>query len=46
MNIYHLTKDEIKKLEAQAKELKKELSYWNKTDVKTEYIRDLNELGV
>lgn len=41
MNMYHVTKDEIEKLRKQMKDLKKVLSYWKATDVKTEYLKDL-----
>lgn len=44
MNLYHMTKDEIKKLGTQATAIKKELSYWKKTSVKVEYLNDINEL--
>lgn len=41
MNIYHMTLDEIAKLEKAVKECEKELSYWNKTTPQKEYIKDL-----
>lgn len=42
MNMYHVTKDECEKLRKQMREIKKELAYWKKTDVSTEYLKDLD----
>ena len=41
MKLYHLTTDEVKKLELQQEELKKSLDYWKTTTAKTEYLKDL-----
>lgn len=41
MNIYHLTSDELEKLQKQANDLKDELQYWESTDEKKEYLKDL-----
>ena len=41
MKLYHLTTDEVKKLEQQQEELKKSLDYWKTTTAKTEYLKDL-----
>lgn len=44
MNIYHITSDEAKKLALEAKAKKDENQYWLTTDVKTEYLKDLENL--
>ena len=44
MNIYHMTSDEAKKLADEAKAKKAEHEYWKTTDVKTEYLNDLEAL--
>lgn len=44
MNIYHITSDEARKLALEAKAKKEENAYWLKTDVTTEYIKDLEQL--
>lgn len=44
MNIFHMTSDEAKKLALEAKAKKEEHEYWKTTDVKTEYLKDLEEL--
>ncbi|MGL4523821.1 MAG: DNA gyrase subunit A [Bacilli bacterium] len=41
MNIYHMTTDEISKLEKDCTKLEKELKYWQKTTAKKEYLKDL-----
>lgn len=44
MNLYHITKEEAKKLAEQAKELKSEYEYWTKTTPEVEYKKDLDEI--
>lgn len=44
MNIFHITSDEAKKLALEAKAKKEENDYWKKTNVKTEYLKDLESL--
>ncbi|QHJ78864.1 MAG: hypothetical protein [Caudoviricetes sp.] len=44
MNIYHITTDEIKKLNEQKQVIEKELKYWRKTSPKKEYLKDLDIL--
>lgn len=44
MNIFHMTSDEAKKLALEAKAKKEEHEYWKTTDVKTEYLKDLEAL--
>lgn len=44
MNIYHITSDEIKKLEKDLQVIEKELKYWKKTTPKAEYLRDLENI--
>lgn len=44
MNIYHITSDEAKKLALEAKAKKEENQYWLKTDITTEYTKDLEGL--
>lgn len=44
MNIFHITSDEAKKLALEAKSKKEEHEYWKKTDIKTEYLKDLEAL--
>lgn len=44
MNIYHITSDEVKKLEKDLQMIDKELKYWKKTTPKAEYLRDLEEI--
>jgi DNA topoisomerase-2 len=46
MNMYHMTNDEIVKLKKQTTEIKKQLSYWNKTTVKKEYLKDATQVFV
>lgn len=41
MNMYHMTTDEVKKLKQEQSKLKKEKQYWETTDTKTEYLKDL-----
>lgn len=41
MKLYHLTTDEIKKLEDNLRTIEKELDYWKKTTAKKEYLNDL-----
>lgn len=45
MNLYHMTKDEIKKLEQAAKEYKAEYEYWKTTDIETEYKKDIDSIN-
>lgn len=45
MNIYHITSDEVKKLEKDLQVIEKELKYWKKTTPKVEYLRDLEEIS-
>lgn len=44
MNIYHITSDEVKKLENDLKSIDKELKYWKKTSPKAEYLKDLENI--
>lgn len=44
MNLYHITKEEAKKLVDQAKELKKEYEYWKSTTSEVEYKKDLDNI--
>ncbi|CAD7712086.1 DNA topisomerase II medium subunit [Escherichia phage vB_Eco_NR1] len=44
MNIFHMTSDEAKKLDEEAKAKKEENEYWKTTDVVTEYTKDLEEI--
>lgn len=44
MNLYHMTKDEIKKLEDSAKEHKKEYQYWKSTTPDVEYKKDIDNI--
>ncbi|AIA65067.1 DNA topoisomerase II [Cronobacter phage S13] len=44
MNIYHITSDEVKKLEKDLQVIEKELKHWKKTTPKAEYLRDLEEI--
>lgn len=41
MKLYHLTIDEVKKLEKQQEDIKKSLDYWKNTTAKKEYLNDL-----
>ena len=44
MNIYHITSDEVKKLEKDLQVIEKELKYWKKTTPKAEYLKDLENI--
>ncbi|UNA02361.1 DNA topoisomerase II subunit [Serratia phage SP1] len=44
MNLYHITKEEARKLVEFAKEKKEEHVYWTKTTAKVEYLKDLDNL--
>ena len=44
MNIYHMTTDEIKKLEAAQKQLAAEIKKWESTTPEIEYMNDLNKI--
>lgn len=44
MNLYHMTKDEIKKLEDSVKEHKKEYQYWKSTTPDVEYKKDIDNI--
>lgn len=44
MNLYHITKDEVAKLEKEAMSAKDDLKYWESTTPKEQYENDLNDL--
>ena len=44
MNLYHMTDDEIKRLEKEAAKLQREYKYWTNTTVQKEFIKDVKEL--
>lgn len=45
MNIYHMTDDEVVKLEKEAEKAKKENDYWCKTTPQKEFLKDLKQMG-
>ena len=44
MNIYHITSDEVKKLEKDLQVIEKDIKYWKKTTSKIEYLKDLENI--
>ncbi|MDP1183203.1 DNA topoisomerase, partial [Klebsiella pneumoniae] len=44
MNLYHITKEEARKLVELAKEKKEEHKYWKGTTAQVKYLKDLEKL--